>query len=182
MAYYPNIASPRGQSSGTTESLARGLGWFSLGLGLIETLAPRTLAGWLGMRGNETLIAGYGVREIAAGLGVLFSGNPTPWLWGRVAGDALDLGTLAMGLGKNNPKRVNVVTSVLAVAGVTALDVLTAQMLSTQQTRLAKAPARDYSGRRGMPRNADAMRGAARDFKAPRDMRIPEAMRPYTVK
>jgi len=25
------------------------------------------------------------------------------------------------------------------------------------------------------------MRGAARDFEVPRDMRIPEAMRPFTV-
>jgi hypothetical protein len=178
MAYYPSLTSPRGRSSSTTESLARGLGWFSLGLGLIETLAPREVARWLGTRGNEKLLAGYGVREVAAGLGILFSRNPTPWLWARVAGDALDLGTLAMGLGKNNPRRANVVTAVLAVAGVTALDVLTAQTLSGRQVR-PSATVREYSGRRGMPRSPEAMRGAARDFEVPRDMRIPEAMRPY---
>jgi hypothetical protein len=178
MAYYPGVPSPRRTSSGTTDALARGLGWFSIGLGLIEVLAPREVARWLGMRGSEKLLAGYGVREIAAGIGILSSENPGPWLWGRVGGDALDLGTLAMGLGKNNPRRANVVTAVLAVAGVTALDVLSAQALGTGG-QPAPGSTRDYSARRGMPRPPEAMRGAARDFEAPRDMRIPEAMRPY---
>jgi hypothetical protein len=30
-----------------------------------------------------------------------------------------------------------------------------------------------------MPRPPDAMRGVAGDFKAPRDMRTPEALRPF---
>lgn len=47
------------------------------------------------MHGQERLIRAYGVREIAKGVGILTSPNPTPWLWGRVAGDALDLATLA---------------------------------------------------------------------------------------
>jgi hypothetical protein len=178
MANYPTVAGAQPSASGTTEALARGLGFFSLGLGLIEVLASRDLARWLGMRGSEKLLAGYGVREMAAGIGILSSQNRAPWLWARVAGDALDLGTLAMGLGRNNRRRVNVVTAVLAVAGVTALDVLCAQALSVQPAR-APGATRDYSGRRGMPRPAEAMRGAARDFEAPRDMRIPEAMRPY---
>ena len=33
-----------GVRDGTGQSLARGLGWFSIALGLAETLAPRTLA------------------------------------------------------------------------------------------------------------------------------------------
>ena len=180
MAYHPHIASPTSSSSSSAEALARGLGYFSVGLGLIELLAPRTLARWLGMRGSERILAGYGVLEMAAGVGLLSSQNLSPWLWGRVAGDALDLGTLMMGLGRNNPRRANVVTAVLAVAGVTALDVLAAQALSARPEG-ASAPARDYSARRGMPRPPGEMRGAARDFKAPRDMRIPEAMRPYTT-
>jgi hypothetical protein len=177
MAHYPRGTSSSA-SSGTTDALARGLGWFSLGLGLIEVLAPRELARWLGMRGSEKLIAGYGVREIAAGIGILYSENPGPWLWGRVAGDALDLGTLATALGKTNRRRTKVVTAVLAVAGITALDVLCAQAAGTTEAR-APVSTRDYSAKRGMPRPPEAMRGAARDFEAPRDMRIPEAMRPY---
>jgi hypothetical protein len=178
MAYHPNTSSSQMISRDTTESLARGLGYFSIGLGLIETLAPRQLARWLGMRGSERLLAGYGVREMAAGIGILFSTNPRPWLWARLGGDALDLGTLATGLGKNNRQRANVVTAVLAVSGVTALDVLTAQALGNAEQRVSGST-RDYSARRGLPRPPEAMRGAARDFEVPRDMRIPEAMRPY---
>jgi hypothetical protein len=38
---------------------------------------------------------------------------------------------------------------------------------------------RDYGDRSGFPRPPLAMRGAMAHFTVPRDMRIPEAMRPY---
>ena len=37
-------------------SMARGLGWFSIGLGLAEVLAPRAVTRGLGMEGNEQLV------------------------------------------------------------------------------------------------------------------------------
>jgi hypothetical protein len=40
------------RSAETAHSMARGLGWFSIGLGLAEELAPRTLTRGLGMEGN----------------------------------------------------------------------------------------------------------------------------------
>src|SRR3954452_22927910 len=69
-------------------SMARGLGWFSIGLGLAEVLAPRALTRGLGMEGNEQLVQAYGLREIATGIGILSSDQPAPWIWGRVGGDA----------------------------------------------------------------------------------------------
>jgi len=45
----------------------------------------------LRMRGQSGTLRSYGIREIAMGLGILAGRNPTPWIWGRVAGDALDL-------------------------------------------------------------------------------------------
>ena len=51
------------------DSLARALGWFSLGLGLAELLAAPRITRSLGLRGKERLIRAYGVREIAAGIG-----------------------------------------------------------------------------------------------------------------
>src|SRR5947199_8140294 len=74
-------------------SLARGLGWFSIGLGLAEVLIPGTMADLTGVR-SEGLLQMYGVREIAAGAGILNSKRPAGWMWSRVAGDALDLATL----------------------------------------------------------------------------------------
>ena len=45
--------------------LARGLGWFSISLGVAEVLAPRLISRLVGGRGdNLTLIRLYGIREI----------------------------------------------------------------------------------------------------------------------
>ena len=83
---------------------ARGLGWFSLGLGLAEVLMPGAVARATGMHGRETLVRACGLREIATGLGLLLARDPTPWLWARVAGDAVDLATLGAHVGRGNPR------------------------------------------------------------------------------
>jgi hypothetical protein len=75
--------------------------------------------------------------------------------------------------------------AVAAVAGVTVLDAICAQRLSSTHRGRAvtrrRSQARDYSDRRGMPRPPEAMRGAANDLEVPKDMRIPDALRPYTT-
>jgi hypothetical protein len=109
--------------------LANLLGWFSLGLGAVELLAPDRLERWLGVEGREALVQAYGLREIGTGIGILANRRPAEWVWGRVAGDALDLGTLATALSPENPRRRNVLLAMAAVAGVTALDVLCARQL-----------------------------------------------------
>jgi hypothetical protein len=96
-----------------------------------------------------------------------------------VAGDALDLGTLATGLDGGNPRRENAGIAFATVLGVTALDVICATALSMGHKR--REPVRDYSDRSGMPRPAAEMRGAARDFDIPEDMRTPEPLRPYSA-
>ena len=170
----------RGHPDSTNDALARGLGVFSIGLGLWEVLAPRSLTRMLGMEGNEGLVRAYGMREIAAGIGILTSEDPTGWIWGRVAGDGLDIATLVTGLEGDNPKRNNVALALAAVAGVTALDVYCGQQLSSE-SKEPLPPMRDYSRRSGLPRPPQQMRGAARkDFETPRDMRAPEALRPWT--
>ncbi|MFZ4410702.1 MAG: hypothetical protein ACOYOH_25385 [Paracraurococcus sp.] len=167
--------------SDRTLGVARGLGWFSLGLGLTELLAPQLVTRSLGLRGQEKLIASHGAREIATGIGLLAARDPTPWLWGRVAGDALDLGTLAGGLvAGRGRERGNAGLALAALAGVTLLDVLCGRALSARRRVTRQRSGRDYGGRRGMPKPAGAMRGAARDFAVPRDFRIPEPLRPWT--
>ena len=170
----------------STYSLAQGLGWFSIGLGMAEVLAPGHLARFLGMEERTELFRAYGAREIMSGIGILSQEDPTPWIWARVGGDALDLATLATGLDDDNPRKQNVMAAVAAVAGVTVLDAICAQRLSRQRrTRAAnrrRLRARDYSNRRGMPGSPEAMRGAARDLKMPEDIRIPAALRPYTTR
>jgi hypothetical protein len=168
-----------GQSDATTDKLAGGLGIFSIALGLAEVAAPEAFARALGMEGRERLIRSYGVREIASGVGILSSKDPTPYVWSRVAGDLLDAATLA-GAGDGDPrKRDNVHLALTAVAGITALDLYCARNLSRQETR--RALVRDYSDRRGMPRPPNAMRGAARDVQIPADMRAPKELQPLTA-
>ncbi|RAI57593.1 cyclase dehydrase [Roseicella frigidaeris] len=158
----------------------RGLGWFSLGLGLAEILAPHAFTRGFGLRGHERLIESYGAREIATGLGILASRDPTPWLWGRVAGDALDLGTLAVGLAGHGRQRQRIGLAIAAVAGVAALDLLCSRAMGARRRQARRLAHRDYGDRRGMPRPAAQMRGAARDFEVPADFRIPEPLRPWT--
>jgi hypothetical protein len=79
---------------------------------------------------RTTLIQAYGLREIAKGIGILANRRPTGWVWGRVAGDALDLATLAAAMTPDNPRRQNVALAMGAVAGVAALDVLAGLQLS----------------------------------------------------
>jgi hypothetical protein len=176
---------PRGAPGGGAytrhDELARGLGWFSIGLGLLELTAAHGLCRALGLKGRETLVQAYGVREVATGVAILMSHDPTPWILGRVGGDALDLATLATGFEDDNPKRSNLAAATAAVAGVTVLDVICAQGLIGQK-RLSRPGAFDYSDRSGFSRPARTMRGAASDFATPDDFRIPEPLRPWTEK
>lgn len=160
-------------------ALARGLGWFSIGLGLLELAAARGLCRTLGLEGRETLVRSYGVREVATGVAILTSHDPTPWILGRVVGDALDLATLAQGFEGDRGQRANRVAATAAVAGVTVLDVVCAQGLIAAK-RLSRPGAFDYGGRSGFPRPPQAMRGAAADFAVPHDFRAPEALRPWS--
>jgi hypothetical protein len=130
------------------ERVAHALGWFSIGLGLTEVVAGRALGRALGMEGRTGLLRAFGLREIAAGVGVLSQPRPTGWMWARVAGDALDLAALGSAYTDDNPERENL--GIGAVAGITALDVWCAWRLTTRgylRTRPRVAPSADGSGR-----------------------------------
>ena len=111
------------------KGLADALGWFSIGLGAAELLAPEAVAEYLGMDDLTELVRAYGLREIATGVGILANRQPTGWVWARVAGDALDLATLAAGLSPRNRRRNRVLGAMAAVAGVALLDVMCARQL-----------------------------------------------------
>lgn len=152
------------------DRLARGLGWFSVGLGLTELIAPGRLARMLGLEDKQGLIRAYGVRELASAVPTL-SITKQVGLAARIGGDVLDLGTLAGALHRDNPKRGNAAIAALLVAGITALDVI-AYTGTKAAHRRAGSGERDYSDRSGLPRGAEASRGLARqDFDIPADYR-----------
>jgi hypothetical protein len=113
--------------------VARGLGWFSIGLGLTEVLAARSLGKLLGMETRTGLLRVFGLREIATGVGILSQHRPAPWLWARVGGDVLDLVALGSALTADESKKGNVGMAIGSVAAVTALDVMCGRQLSRAQ-------------------------------------------------
>lgn len=112
------------------EDLARFLGWFSIGLGATEVLAPGALAGLLGIKRRRALLGFIGIREIASGIGILTERRPATWLWSRVGGDIMDLALLGLALATNRRARGRIAAATAAVAGVTALDLLCSEQLS----------------------------------------------------
>jgi hypothetical protein len=165
----PKVLSSGPGSLDATDRLARALGWFSIGLGLTELLAPGALTRWLGMEGSETLVRAYGMREIGAGMMTL-SVDKGVGLQSRVAGDAVDIATLLPAMRGDNPKRDHVAIALAAVVGVTLLDIAGAKAVKTRQSRSGR-PRRTYRDRSGYPRGLENARGAASDFRTPTDMR-----------
>src|SRR5437763_8553854 len=166
----PTIVRTGTTSSGAAERIAKGLGWFSIGLGLAEIVAPRQLTRALGMQDSESLVRAYGFREIASGL-VTLSPDKHIGLCSRLAGDALDVATLLRGMRDDNPKRGNVTVALAMVLGVTLLDFLGAQGVRMRHTR-TRGKRRLYHDRSGFPKGIQAAKGAARNFQAPREMRV----------
>lgn len=128
-----------------TDLLADGLGWFSVGLGLAEIAAPATLGRFIGLDVNgrgRNLMRALGAREITAGLGLLSGRGRTGWMWSRVLGDAVDLALLGSAMSGTSNDRTRLGAATLAVAGVTAVDVVAAARLS----RAALSPGSEDRG------------------------------------
>lgn len=114
--------------------LAHGLGWFSIGLGLAQVLAPAFMGRMAGGEGKHTaLIRLFGMREISHGLAIFSQGRrPAGAVWSRVAGDAMDLAVLGGMMFSSRTDKAGVAFAAANVMGVTALDVLCAQQLDRE--------------------------------------------------
>jgi uncharacterized membrane protein len=119
------------------DRLARGLGWFSVALGAAELIAPRAVDDAIGAGNHPAATRLAGLREIAAGVGLLTQPDPQPWLWARVAGDVLDIAVLGAAFTRaDDDERVRLAGAAAAVLGVTALDAYAARR-SREQPRSA---------------------------------------------
>jgi uncharacterized membrane protein len=106
------------------DGLTKALGWFSVGLGIAQIVAPRTISRMAGLTDSPLLVRAIGLREIASGVGILNDRNPSGWLWSRVAGDAMDLTMLGNAARSTGIQRTRLAVTAAAVAGVTVLDLL----------------------------------------------------------
>jgi hypothetical protein len=155
----PKVLSTGPSSFSASDRMARNLGWFSLGLGALELLAPRRITRALGMDGQENLVRAYGLREVASGM-LTLSVEKNAGLWSRVAGDGLDIATLMANWRDDKSKRSNVAVGLMMVAGITLLDIATANEVGVRHAR-RRGSRRMYHDRTGFPKGLAASRGVA---------------------
>jgi uncharacterized membrane protein len=120
-----DVQRTREGTDGRVGTISKGLGLFSLGLGLAELAAPRALAKVIGIEPDmRTRLAMrlFGAREIASGLGILAKPKQPLPMWSRVVGDAIDLAFLAWAFKTKRTHTERLVGAFVAVLGVTALD------------------------------------------------------------
>ncbi|AGL16154.1 cyclase/dehydrase [Actinoplanes sp. N902-109] len=121
----------------------RGLGWMSLGLGVAQLAAPdtvRRISGVDDSATSRTVVPLVGARELVHAAGLLTSRRKNVWAWTRVAGDAMDLTALAMAIAhRDGHRRRRLLAVTGAIAGITALDLLTA-VRATQTSKTGSAP------------------------------------------
>ncbi len=111
-------------------NVVQALGWFSIGLGLVEVLAPRKLGRAIGVGERPVLLRLLGAREIANGVGLLSQRNVDKWTWARVAGDAMDLALLAAASRSRNARPERIALAAATVLGVSAVDYYSSRELS----------------------------------------------------
>jgi len=110
------------------------LGAFSVGLGLAELLTPAGVAALIGVpntRRTRSVLRALGARELLAGIALPARPRSAGWLWAGVLGDTLDLALLGERFGQRRAKLGRLIAATAAVAGVTAIDTVSA----ARQTR-----------------------------------------------
>ena len=132
----------------SAQRVAEGLGWFSIGLGLAQLVAPQQLAKLAGIRPSPAVITtlrSMGAREIVSGFAILANPVSARPVWSRVAGDAVDLALLSSAVGTEGGQRNRTVLATAAVAGLALADVLCAYGLSEIDERERQAAARIHA-------------------------------------
>jgi uncharacterized membrane protein len=118
-----------------SDPLTSFLGWFSVGLGAVQLLAPGTVARAIGVRPTPLwrgVLQFCGVRELANGAGILANPTSKEWVGMRVGGDALDLATLGVALTQSErPARTLAATAL--VLGATVLDLFGTERLAERR-------------------------------------------------
>jgi uncharacterized membrane protein len=174
---------------GDGAALSSALGWFGIGLGVAEVLAPGGVARLIGVPATDRnlgVMRAMGVREITSGLGILAQPRSPGWVWSRTAGDVMDLTLLQRALSSRDGHRDRTAAATMAVLGVAALDVVAGERATRRRwdstRRVAPRPRKEEgihvrkSITVDMPR--DEVYDFWRDFENfPRFMRHVESVR-----
>lgn len=142
---------------GPMRSPAHVFGWLGIGLGIAGFLMPNLL-NVVGLRARPTATRLRAASQIAIGTGLLTARDPQPWFWGRAAGDALDIATVAGGLLTGRSTRpVFAMVAIGLLGGLVAVESEAAKAADVGP----RAPVRDYADRSGFNQPIESMRGAA---------------------
>jgi len=117
------------------ERRALGLGWFSVGLGLAQLVAPRRVAQLIGIDDDESTcltMRALGVRELVCGVGLLSETRPAGWAWARFAGDVMDMALLGYAWQRATPPAERALSIAGSVLGVAVVDAQTALALERE--------------------------------------------------
>lgn len=117
-----------------TAKLAKGLGVFSIALGLAEVLLPAQLGEMSGLSPRfRKFLPLLGAREIAHGLGIFASAKPTTAVMTRVGGDAIDLAFLGAAFMADDTNKRRLAGATLAVLGAGVMDAICATKLASRE-------------------------------------------------
>lgn len=117
-------------------TVSKGLGLYSLGMGLAELAAPTMLAKAIGIEpdfSTRLTMRLFGARELAHGIGILAKPKQAIPMWSRVVGDAIDLTFLAWAFKSKRTHTQRLVGAMVAVLGVTVLDAVVGAKLQKEQ-------------------------------------------------
>ena len=156
----PRAPSPEGE-------ITRFLGWFSLGLGLPQTVAPGRVNRLIGVRDDATSRLWQrvvGVRELAAAAGIFSRPRPTSWLWARVAGDVKDLALLGAAWRRKEERTGRLAAATASVAGITAVDTFAAARMSRLPEGVTKDPSFRVRASTTVRRSPDELYAFWHDF------------------
>jgi uncharacterized membrane protein len=116
------------RTMGDRDTLNRSLGWFSIGLGVTQLLAPKALGRAIGVGDQSTIMRMCGMREIASGVGLLSGKVPAAFSSSRVIGDVMDLALLGASLRSPQANPSRIAAAAAAVAGVAAVDMYASKL------------------------------------------------------
>src|SRR3954470_1376906 len=122
-----------------SDSLASGLGWFSVGLGLAQLTMPHRVAELVGVEPDDNtlrLMRSLGMRELTSGVGILTQPKPAGWVQSRVIGDLMDLALLGAAMTRDKNNRGRTLAATVAVLGVAGLDLMCSRELSKERKQM----------------------------------------------
>jgi len=106
--------------------LGLALAGLSVALGMAELAAGKQVARGLGVPRHSGTVRAFGLRELATGAALLARPTSSTAVWGRVAGDIVDLGSLGAASRAQGAKSGPLLAAAAFVAGALLLDVASA--------------------------------------------------------